>query len=39
MPPHERRIVHMTLREDERVSTSSVGKGRDRAVTIVPKKQ
>ncbi len=39
MPPHERRIVHMTLREDERVSTSSAGKGRDRAVTIVPKKQ
>jgi spoIIIJ-associated protein len=36
MPPHERRIVHMALRGDDRVSTASVGKGRDRAVTIVP---
>jgi spoIIIJ-associated protein len=37
MPAHERRIVHITLRQDERVVTESVGKGRDRAVTIVPK--
>jgi spoIIIJ-associated protein len=37
MPAHERRIVHITLRQDERVSTESVGKGRERAVTIVPK--
>ena len=34
---HERRIVHITLRQDDRVATESVGKGRDRAVTIVPK--
>ena len=37
MPAHERRIVHIILREDDRVSTESVGKGRDRAVTIVPR--
>lgn len=36
MPAHERRIVHMTLRNDGRVTTESVGKGRDRAVTIIP---
>ncbi len=36
MPAHERRIVHITLRQDDRVITESVGKGRDRAVTIVP---
>ena len=39
MPAHERRIVHITLRQDERVTTESVGKGRDRAVTIVPNVQ
>lgn len=38
MPPHERRLVHMVLREDARVTTESVGRGRDRAVTIIPKK-
>jgi spoIIIJ-associated protein len=37
MPPHERRIVHIILREDDRVTTESVGKGRERAVTIVPR--
>jgi len=36
MPAHERRIIHMVLRDDERVSTESVGRGRDRAVTIIP---
>jgi spoIIIJ-associated protein len=36
MPAHERRIVHITLRKDDRVSTESVGRGRDRAVTIIP---
>lgn len=36
MPAHERRIVHITLRSDDRVTTESVGKGRDRAVTIIP---
>jgi len=37
MPAHERRIIHVALRDDDRVSTESVGKGRDRAVTIIPK--
>jgi spoIIIJ-associated protein len=37
MPAHERRIVHIVLRKDDRVTTESVGKGRDRAVTIIPK--
>ncbi len=36
MPPHERRIVHMALRERTDVSTRSVGEGRNRKVTIVP---
>jgi spoIIIJ-associated protein len=36
MPAHERRIIHIILREDDRVTTESVGRGRDRAVTIVP---
>ncbi len=36
MPAHERRIIHIVLRDDERVTTESVGKGQDRAVTIVP---
>jgi spoIIIJ-associated protein len=37
MPPHERRIIHLTLREREDVSTRSVGEGDARKVTIVPK--
>ncbi len=37
MPPHERRIVHIVLRDDNRVTTESVGRGHDRAVTIVPR--
>ncbi|MGC9468896.1 MAG: RNA-binding cell elongation regulator Jag/EloR [Anaerolineae bacterium] len=36
MPAHERRIVHLSLRDDPRVTTESIGKGRDRAVTIIP---
>ena len=36
MPAHERRIIHMILREDNRVRTRSVGTGRDRAITIIP---
>ena len=36
MPAHERRIIHMILREDDRVVTRSVGSGRDRAITIIP---
>ncbi|NJL55893.1 KH domain-containing protein, partial [bacterium] len=37
MPPNERRIVHMTLRDREDVYTKSTGEGDARKVTIVPK--
>ncbi len=37
MPPNERRIIHLTLRGREDVITRSVGEGRTRKVTIVPK--
>lgn len=37
MPPNERRIIHLTLRERTDVMTRSVGDGRTRKVTIVPK--
>ncbi len=36
MPPNERRIIHITLREDESVLTESVGAGDRRKVTIIP---
>jgi len=38
MPPHERRIVHVTLRDHPIVTTESVGKGERRKVTIVPRR-
>ncbi len=37
MPPHERRIVHMTLREHPTVKTQSIGEGDHRRVMILPK--
>ncbi len=37
MPPHERRIVHLTLRNHPDVVTKSVGEGDERKVTVVPK--
>lgn len=37
MPPNERRIIHMTLRDHESVGTNSVGEGKRRRVRIVPK--
>ncbi len=37
MPPHERRIVHMTLREHPTVRTQSIGEGDHRRVMILPK--
>jgi spoIIIJ-associated protein len=37
MPPSERRIVHMELREDPYVSTQSYGEEPHRKVTIIPK--
>lgn len=38
MPPHERRVIHMTLRNHAKVTTQSVGEGDRRRVTIVPKR-
>lgn len=38
MPPYERRIIHMALRDRSDVSTRSVGEGTARKITIVPNK-
>ncbi|MEZ4590703.1 MAG: RNA-binding cell elongation regulator Jag/EloR [Chloroflexota bacterium] len=37
MPPHERRIIHMTLRDNDEVYTQSSGEGSRRKVRILPK--
>jgi spoIIIJ-associated protein len=37
MPPHERRIIHIELRDHARVFTESVGEGDRRKITIVPR--
>lgn len=37
MPPNERRIIHMELREDVQVTTESFGEEPHRKVTIIPK--
>jgi spoIIIJ-associated protein len=37
MPPYERRLVHMVLRNHAKVTTKSVGEGEKRKVTIVPR--
>ena len=37
MPPAERRIVHLALRDHAAVSTQSIGEGDRRKVTIIPK--
>jgi spoIIIJ-associated protein len=37
MPPHERRVIHMTLRDDDSVYTQSTGEGKRRRVRILPK--
>lgn len=39
MPPHERRIVHLTLRDHPAVTTESVGEGDKRKVTIIPRRK
>jgi predicted RNA-binding protein Jag len=36
MPPNERRIIHLELRDFEGVTTESVGDGTQRKVTIIP---
>lgn len=38
MPPHERRIIHLTLRDHPHVTTQSVGDGDRRKVTIIPER-
>jgi len=38
MPPAERRIIHLELRDHQRVLTESVGEGESRKVTIVPRR-
>lgn len=38
MMAHERRIIHITLRQDARVRTRSVGSGRRRVVTVIPQR-
>ena len=37
MPPNERRIIHMELRDDAHVTTESLGEEPHRKVTIIPK--
>ena len=37
MPAHERRIIHMALRESPEVTTESTGEGKRRRVRIFPK--
>jgi spoIIIJ-associated protein len=37
MPPAERRIIHLELRDHQQVFTESIGEGDHRKVTIVPR--
>jgi spoIIIJ-associated protein len=37
MPPNERRVIHMTLKDHEQVYTESSGEGEHRKVTILPR--
>ena len=36
MTPYERRIIHVALRDDDRVNTASEGEGMERHVVVVP---
>ncbi len=36
MTPYERRIIHIALRDDERVETASEGEGSNRHVVVIP---
>lgn len=37
MTPYERRIIHLALRDDDRVETMSEGEGRARRVVVIPR--
>jgi len=37
LSPAERRVIHLTLSGDDRVSTESTGEGQDRKLIITPK--
>ena len=37
MPPHERRVIHMALRDYPDVTTESIGEAERRKVTIIPR--
>jgi len=37
MPPNERRIIHLTLRDHPNVRTNSIGEGEHRRVMILHK--
>ncbi|WP_417062437.1 protein jag [Ellagibacter isourolithinifaciens] len=37
MTPYERRIIHIALRDDDRVDTASEGEGSARHVVVVPR--
>jgi spoIIIJ-associated protein len=37
MPPNERRIIHIALRDSDEVYTESAGEGDRRKVRIIPK--
>lgn len=39
MPPHERRYVHLALRDHPEVTTESIGEGDRRKVTIIPRRE
>lgn len=39
LKPFQRRIIHMALKENEEVETQSSGEGRDRYLSIYPKKK
>jgi spoIIIJ-associated protein len=38
MPPNERRIIHIALAEDAYVTTTSIGEGEARKVSINPRR-
>lgn len=39
MTPYERRIVHIALKDDPRVTTESEGEGSDRRVIVIPQQE